>query len=78
MRLHLDLNVNAIKLLECQPVALLPLLWAALLAREPGPLLARKRRTPAGLERRSPCDRLLPMPGAAGGGRVGGRWARRV
>jgi len=28
MRLHLDLNVNAIRLLECQPVALLPLLWA--------------------------------------------------
>jgi hypothetical protein len=27
MRLHLDLNVNGIRLLECQPVALLPLLW---------------------------------------------------
>jgi len=27
MRLLLDLNVNGIRLLECQPVALLPLLW---------------------------------------------------
>jgi hypothetical protein len=27
MRLHLDLNVNGIRLLECLPVSLLPLLW---------------------------------------------------
>jgi len=36
MRLHLDLDVNGIRLLECQPVALLPLLWAALLAQHLG------------------------------------------
>ena len=36
MRLHLDLNVNGIRLLECQPVALLPLLWADLLAQHLG------------------------------------------
>jgi hypothetical protein len=36
MGLHLDLNVNGIRLLQCQPVALLPLLWAALLAQHLG------------------------------------------
>ena len=41
-------------------------------ARKPVPLVARNRRPPAGLERRSPCDRLLPKPGTAGGrGRFG-------
>jgi len=44
-------------------VALLPLLWAALLAQHLGLGMAE-----AGLESRSPCDRLLPKPGAAGGG----------
>jgi hypothetical protein len=62
MRLLLDLNVNGIRLLECQPVALLPLLWIALLAQHLGLGMAE-----AGLERRSPSDRLLPEPGAAGG-----------
>ena len=66
MRLLLDLNVNGIRLLECQPVALLPLLWAALLAQHLGLGMAA-----AGLERRLPCDRLLPKPGAAGGGGLG-------
>lgn len=37
-------------------------------AREPGALVARNRRPPAGLERRRTCDRFLPKPGAAGGG----------
>jgi len=32
----LDLNANGIRLLECQPVVLLPLLWAALLAKHLG------------------------------------------
>jgi hypothetical protein len=36
MRLHLDLNANGIRLLECQPVVLLLLLWAALLAKHLG------------------------------------------
>ncbi len=67
MRLLLDLNVNGIRLLERQPVPLLPLLWAALLAQHLGLCM-----TEAGLERRSPCDQLLPKPGAAGGsGRLG-------
>jgi hypothetical protein len=67
MRLLLDPNVNGIRFLECQPVALLPLLWAALLAQQLVSGMAE-----AGLERRSPCDRLLPDPGAAGGrGRLG-------
>ena len=38
-------------------------------ARKPVPLVARNRRPPAVLERRSTCDRLLPGPGAAGGRR---------
>jgi hypothetical protein len=71
MRLHLDINVSGNRLLErqtvallpCCPVALLPLLWAALLAQHLGLGMAE-----AGLERRLPCDRLLPKPGAAGGG----------
>jgi hypothetical protein len=67
MRLHLDLNVNAIRLLEGKPVALLPLLWSALLAQHLGLGMAE-----AGLVRRLPCDQLLPKPGAAGvGGRLG-------
>jgi hypothetical protein len=36
MRLLLDLNVNRIRVLQCHPVALLPLLWAALLAQHLG------------------------------------------
>ena len=53
----------SVSLLPCCPVALLPLLWAALLAQHLGLGMAE-----ASLERRSPCDRLLPKPGAAGGG----------